>query len=184
MHTQNGVSITLTFDKSKLIKGEEIPKAIGKFVTSMKGVDEHIHLLACSALQHAVTTGDTIYCTMLVQAMPKFGRGTSLKDWFIKYAGCIQWLTKDGESKFKKIDGKEYSQVLAETGYEKPFYNKPEKGGSDFDLKKLLKVLDSASKRAEKGIEGGSLKVDQNVLAEVNGKAAHLLRVLSTPKSA
>ena len=140
-----------------IIRGyEEINKGISVFSKSVAHVDETVHSLACSALTHASEHGDNTLCTKLVQAMPKSSRGESLIKWFVKY-GQLQWVTAEGESKFKKREKGSYN---LEAAYADPFYSKPEVVAKPFDLAKLLKIIEQASKSAEKGKEKGTLVID------------------------
>lgn len=166
----------MQFDKSKLLKGDAIKVGIKKFATSMQGVDEQVHLLACSAITHAAETGDSTYCTDLVETMPKSSRGQSLKDWIIKSTGCLMWQTTEGSAKFKKVGGKEYNMETVVAAYEHPFYEKEEVTAKPFDLARLLKMLDAVSKRTTKGIQKGTLKVDVAALTEIKGKLASFVR--------
>jgi hypothetical protein len=142
--------------KTQQESGAAIHKEIVSFVGSVKGQDDRIHKIACSALTHAATFGDSTYCTELVQAMPKSSRGESLKTWFVKF-GALTWVREGEEQKFRKNEKGKYD---LETAYATPFYIKPETVSAPFDLEKLLKMIESVEKRAIQGRKKGTLTMD------------------------
>jgi len=160
--------------KTQQESGAAIHKEIVTFVASVKGQDERIHKIACSALTHASKFGDSTYCTELVQAMPKSSRGESLKTWFVKY-GALTWVKEGEEQKFRKNEKGRYD---LETAYATPFYIKPETVAAPFDLEKLLKMLETVEKRAVASRKKGTLNLDvisyNRVKASLDKMAADL----------
>lgn len=168
----------------ELIKGSDqktsysaIKKGISEFSLSVKGMDDRIHVLACSALTHASLYGDSTLCTECVQAMPKSARGESLKKWFTKY-GALMWVTVGEEQKFRKNDKGKYSLEIA---YETPFYVKPEHVPEAFSVEKLLKMLDAVGKRAADGKKKGTLSIDAVAFDRIKASASKIVADLAPP---
>ena len=163
-----------------IIRGyEEINKGISAFSKSMAHVDETVHILACSALTHASEHGDNTLCTKLVQAMPKSGRKAALVEWFVKF-GALTWVKIGEEQKFKKSERRAYD---LETAYVTPFYDlTPDTVPQPFDLKKLLKMIEQATKKAQKGREAGTLTVNSEAYNTLSEAVSNLLHEV-TPEA-
>ena len=157
-----------------IIRGfKEIQSGINTFSKSVAHVDETVHTLACSALTHASEHGDNTLCTMLVQAMPKSGRKAALVEWFTKF-GALTWVKIGEEQKFKKSERRQYD---LDGAYVTPFYDlTPDSVPKPFDLKMLLKMIEQATKKAQKGRTEGSLTVNSesyNMLSEAVNNLLH-----------
>lgn len=159
-----------------IIRGyNEIQKGINSFHKSVAHVDETVHLLACSALTHAAEHGDSTLCTMLVQAMPKSGRRAALIEWNTKF-GALTWVKIGEEQKFKKSAKRVYD---LEGAYKTPFYDLTEdRVPKPFDLSMLVKMLEKAVAKAEKGKEEGSLAVNSEGYTLLNETVSKLMQTV------
>lgn len=77
----------------------DVMKAIPLLAADAASVQERIHLIACSTLDHVRAHGDTTGCVSLLNALPKGQRVKALAFWFKKFSNSKLILTFDKQSK-------------------------------------------------------------------------------------
>ena len=128
-------------------------------------MDQRIHLIACSGLDHYanVGNGDASTLTNLFHAMPKSGRAKALKYWITKNAN-VKWSNTayGGNGGFVKVESGVPATCKLEEAIATPFYEKPEDGPSEYKGMSVDAEIKAFTKRLASKIKKAKLESEEN----------------------
>lgn len=133
-------------------------------------LDERIHQVGVSGLDHYRNNGDTTALTELVKAMPRSARGNALKYWCTKYAN-IRWDSKAFAKTggFVKKSKSADIECHVEEAMANPFYNKEDKEPAKFNPQSRTKAFISAFSKA---LGNGEISTEDMAAAKAEIDAA------------
>lgn len=136
----------------ELLKGEAIGRKLKSVIRSAKTLQENIHLLLCSALDHCRAHGDPIYLNRVMHELPDGQRKAAMAAWCREFGP----LNVNGDFKVTVIPTEKREERKApdwnvEGAIKTPYYvlNKKDKDFTPMDLTKVIKSLESRRTRDE-----------------------------------
>ena len=143
--------------KLKLLVGKAaIVKAIASIANRGKKLEQDMHLVACSILDHVDQHGDVTVLNAMIDDMPKSARTNALREWFLEF-GKVAYNEESKHFVYNKA-----GTTKLQSAMEQPFWEfKPEKAFVAFDLNaeitKLLKRVEKAAKDERNEIDVAQL---------------------------
>ena len=143
-----------------LLNQKSLTAKINSIRTRSTKLDNDIHLVACSALNIFVESGNTTNMMLLVNALGRSANAGSLSTWFKAHAPIVDRKSDSGTRSFKKIKDAENTLTFGiQVAIDNPFWNdSEEKEVKLLDVSKLLKTTVS---RLTKAIETNTVSKGQ-----------------------
>lgn len=143
-----------------LLNQKSLTAKINSIRTRSTKLDNDIHLVACSALNIFVESGNTTNMMLLVNALGRSANAGRLSTWFKAHAPIVDGKSDSGTRSFKKIKDAENTLTFGiQVAIDNPFWNdSEEKEVKLLDVSKLLKTTVS---RLTKAIETNTVSKGQ-----------------------
>lgn len=136
----------------KLMTQGDVMKAIPLLAADAASVQERIHLIACSTLDHVRAHGDTTGCVALLNALPNGQRVKALAFWYKKFSDSKLILVKGSDKQWTAKLSKQRvdSDFKIAAGMATTFADlTDEKSPESMTIKSLLAKLTKASTTSE-----------------------------------
>ena len=139
--------------KIKLLTQADVVKAIASLKTDAHSVQERIHVIACSTLDHIRAHGDTRGAVELLNALPRGQRVKALAYWYKEFSGDKAVFVLDRESKLwecKLAKGRSDSDFRVEAAMATNFADlTTEKDPQSVTIESMLRNLKRQSENTE-----------------------------------
>lgn len=168
----------------KLMTQADVAKAIPLLAADAKSVQDRIHVIACSTLDHVRAHGDTTGCVALCNALPNGQRVKALAYWFKHFSTSKLILTFDKKakawvaklSKERSDEDFKISAAMAESFADLTDEKNPE----SLTLAKLIKKLESYATNSD-DFEGTDIP---KVAADARALSAELVAFIRAKSAA